>query len=150
MIFQSGDSSTTLWGTKSMEDIIASVSFLVIIGLLLAWIILKDPVRIKDFFSNLKRIIQIVRKPGRKEVELIARVSGIGILIIGGVGYLIQILGNLVNEFFKPKPQESTGGSQGAPQLALSLILLSTTIHNLIINFPFQGISLVKILICLI
>lgn len=34
---------------------------------------------------------------------MIARVSGIGILLVGAVAYLLQILGSFTNEFFIPK-----------------------------------------------
>lgn len=65
--------------------------------------------KIKDFLRNAQRIFRVARRPEFKEVRLIARVSGIGILIVGGLAYLIQILGNLVNGFFLPA-QETEGG----------------------------------------
>ncbi len=64
--------------------------------------------RLRDFWLNTKRIIRVARRPTAQEVRLIARVSGIGILIVGAVAFLIQILGNLVNEFFKPPTSSST------------------------------------------
>nr|MDO8115273.1 protein translocase SEC61 complex subunit gamma [Candidatus Sigynarchaeota archaeon] len=64
--------------------------------------------RLREFWLNTKRIIRVARRPTAQEVRLIARVSGIGILIVGAVAFLIQILGNLVNEFFKPPTSSST------------------------------------------
>lgn len=61
------------------------------------------PERLRDFWQNTKRIIRVARRPTFKEVMLIARVSGIGILLVGAVAYLLQILGSFTNEFFKPK-----------------------------------------------
>ena len=52
--------------------------------------------KLKDFFSNTKRIVRVARRPTGKEVRLIARVSGIGILICGGLAFLIQILGKII------------------------------------------------------
>ncbi|MHA1680894.1 MAG: protein translocase SEC61 complex subunit gamma [Promethearchaeota archaeon] len=49
----------------------------------------------KDFTSNTKRIIRVARRPTVKEVRLIARVSGIGILICGFLAFVLSLLGNL-------------------------------------------------------
>ncbi len=58
------------------------------------------PERLRDFWSNTKRIVRVARRPEFKEVMLIARVSGIGILIVGAVAYLLQILGSFTDNFF--------------------------------------------------
>lgn len=64
--------------------------------------------KIRIFIQNVKRIIRVARRPTAHEVNLIARVSGIGILIVGAVAYLLQILGTLVNQFFNPSTSSTT------------------------------------------
>ncbi|MBN2151579.1 MAG: preprotein translocase subunit SecE [Candidatus Lokiarchaeota archaeon] len=61
------------------------------------------PDRLRDFWQNTKRIVRVARRPTFQEVRLIARVSGIGILLVGAVAYLLQILGSFTNEFFVGK-----------------------------------------------
>ena len=67
--------------------------------------------KVKDFITNTKRVVRVARRPTAKEVNLIARVSGIGILIVGGISFLIQILGNLVNQFFQPPDENALNQS---------------------------------------
>nr|MDO8084094.1 preprotein translocase subunit SecE [Candidatus Sigynarchaeum springense] len=68
------------------------------------------PERFRDFWQNTKRIVRVARQPTLQEIRLIARVSGIGILLVGAVAYLLQILGSATNEFFKPNTS-TTGGA---------------------------------------
>ena len=50
---------------------------------------------IKSFFVKCKRVWQILKKPSRKEFEQVAKVSAIGILILGAIGFLVSIIVNL-------------------------------------------------------
>jgi protein transport protein SEC61 subunit gamma-like protein len=43
----------------------------------------------KAFIAKSKRVWLILKKPTRKEYEMIAKVSAIGILILGVVGFII-------------------------------------------------------------
>jgi protein transport protein SEC61 subunit gamma-like protein len=45
----------------------------------------------KSFFVKCKRVWHALKKPSRKEFETIAKVSAIGILILGSIGFLISI-----------------------------------------------------------
>ncbi|MEM4326129.1 MAG: protein translocase SEC61 complex subunit gamma [Candidatus Pacearchaeota archaeon] len=47
---------------------------------------------IKNFYGKCKRVWLIVRKPTKKEYNTIAKISAIGILIIGFVGFLISLI----------------------------------------------------------
>ena len=47
--------------------------------------------RLKAFIAKSKRVWLILKKPTRKEYEMIAKISAIGILAIGVVGFLIAI-----------------------------------------------------------
>lgn len=45
--------------------------------------------KFKAFIAKSKRVWLILKKPTRKEYEMIAKVSAIGILILGVVGFII-------------------------------------------------------------
>ena len=46
----------------------------------------------KLFFMKCKRVWHVLKKPTRKEFETITKVSAIGILILGVLGFLISII----------------------------------------------------------
>jgi len=48
--------------------------------------------KIKEFFSSSRRIISISQKPGKKEFWLMAKIIGLGIIIIGVIGFLIKLI----------------------------------------------------------
>ena len=52
--------------------------------------------KIKSEFNKYKRVWRLLKKPSMEEFKTISKVSAIGILIIGLVGFLISILMNLV------------------------------------------------------
>ena len=47
---------------------------------------------LKTFVAKSKRVWLVLKKPSRKEFEMIAKVSAIGVLILGVIGFLISIL----------------------------------------------------------
>ncbi len=47
---------------------------------------------LKAFFSKSKRVWLVLKKPSRKEFEMVAKVSAMGVLIIGVIGFAISIL----------------------------------------------------------
>jgi len=46
----------------------------------------------KTFYHKCVRVWHVMRKPTRKEFEQVAKVSALGILIIGVIGFLISSL----------------------------------------------------------
>ncbi|MFH1332507.1 MAG: protein translocase SEC61 complex subunit gamma [archaeon] len=54
--------------------------------------------KFKDFISECKRVLLVTKKPGKEEFKVIVKVSGIGILIIGFIGFVIFILGDLLRK----------------------------------------------------
>ncbi len=48
--------------------------------------------RIKSFFKECIRVFKVTKKPSMDEFKVIVKVSGIGILIIGIIGFFIQVL----------------------------------------------------------
>ena len=47
--------------------------------------------RLKSFIKECVRVFKVTKKPGKEEFKIIVKVSGIGILAIGVVGFIIQI-----------------------------------------------------------
>jgi len=46
----------------------------------------------KSFLMKCRRVWHLLRKPSKKEFESVAKVSAIGILLIGAIGFLIAII----------------------------------------------------------
>lgn len=55
----------------------------------------KSPSRWKTFVQECMRVLKVTRKPTGEEFKTIVKVSGIGILIIGALGFVIQMLKEL-------------------------------------------------------
>jgi len=51
---------------------------------------------LRKFFYECKRTLQVARKPGRDEYLDIAKVTGLGILLIGLVGFAITMVAILI------------------------------------------------------
>lgn len=52
--------------------------------------------KITSFLVQCTRVWHILRKPTAKEFKSIAKISALGILIIGLLGFIISVLMNLV------------------------------------------------------
>jgi len=48
--------------------------------------------KLKGFVRECRRVLMVTKKPTRDEFKNIVKVSGIGLLIIGFIGFLIQVL----------------------------------------------------------
>jgi protein transport protein SEC61 subunit gamma-like protein len=48
--------------------------------------------KIKSFFGQCKRVWIVLKKPSRQEFTTISKISAIGILAIGLVGFLIGVI----------------------------------------------------------
>ena len=46
---------------------------------------------ITSFLRKSRRVWQVLRKPDREEVSMVAKVSAVGILAIGLIGFLIGV-----------------------------------------------------------
>ena len=53
--------------------------------------------RMGVFFQNTRRIIKIANKPSRKDYFLVFKICAIGILILGVLSYVIQLIWTVVN-----------------------------------------------------
>ena len=52
--------------------------------------------RFDRFVKDSKRVLKVSRKPDRKEYMEFAKITAIGILIIGVIGFAIYIIGALL------------------------------------------------------
>ena len=50
--------------------------------------------KFKSFVKKCKRVWHLLKKPSKKEFEQIAKISAIGILILGFIGFVISIIMN--------------------------------------------------------
>ena len=52
--------------------------------------------KLSKFIQSSKRILSISQKPGKKEFWLMSKIIGLGILVIGFIGFLIKIIINFM------------------------------------------------------
>ncbi|MDP4012542.1 MAG: protein translocase SEC61 complex subunit gamma [Candidatus Nanoarchaeia archaeon] len=52
--------------------------------------------KLKSFISKCTRVFKITKKPSGSEFKAIVKVSGLGILIIGLIGFIIHIAWQLM------------------------------------------------------
>jgi len=48
------------------------------------------------FIKDAKRVLKVSRKPDGKEYVDLAKISALGVVVIGGIGYIIVCLGSLI------------------------------------------------------
>lgn len=52
--------------------------------------------RLKAFYRECVRVFKITKKPNREEFTTIVKISGLGILIIGAIGFLIHLVDQIL------------------------------------------------------
>lgn len=50
------------------------------------------PEKIKRFAKECRRVLKVTKKPSNEEFKTIVKVSGAGMLIIGLIGFLLQLV----------------------------------------------------------
>lgn len=48
--------------------------------------------RLQSFLLECKRVWQVTRKPSKEEFLVVVKVTGIGILLIGFIGFIVNFL----------------------------------------------------------
>lgn len=56
--------------------------------------------KLKSFFIQSKRVWKLLKKPNKEEYRTIAKVSAIGILIIGAIGFILSDTIKIVARIF--------------------------------------------------
>ena len=51
---------------------------------------------VNKFIKDSKRVLKVARKPDRQEYLELAKVTSIGVVIIGVIGFVIVLLGSLI------------------------------------------------------
>ena len=52
--------------------------------------------RFDKFIKDSKRVLKVSRKPTNDEYRDLAKISALGVVVIGGVGYILVCLGYLI------------------------------------------------------
>nr|WP_206203356.1 protein translocase SEC61 complex subunit gamma [Thermococcus sp. GR4] len=52
--------------------------------------------KLKNFFAELRRVLLVTKKPGWKEFKMAAKITGIGMILIGLIGLVIRMIGYLI------------------------------------------------------
>ena len=58
-------------------------------------------IKLKLFIGECKRVLTVTKKPSKLEFKTIVKASGLGMMIIGLVGFLIQMIYVLLREGFR-------------------------------------------------
>ncbi|MFH1439195.1 MAG: protein translocase SEC61 complex subunit gamma [Candidatus Woesearchaeota archaeon] len=48
--------------------------------------------RLGSYIIECKRVLRVTKKPDQEEFKAIVKVSGLGILVIGAIGFLVQLI----------------------------------------------------------
>lgn len=52
--------------------------------------------KLKQFIAECRRVLRVTRKPSKEEFKTIVKVSGLGILFIGLIGFILQMIKNYI------------------------------------------------------
>ncbi|MFB6203752.1 MAG: protein translocase SEC61 complex subunit gamma [Candidatus Nanohaloarchaea archaeon] len=52
-----------------------------------------------DRLREYRRVLKISEKPDREEFEMSAKITGVGILLIGAIGFIFYLLANLLPQY---------------------------------------------------
>jgi len=52
--------------------------------------------KLKEFYRESVRVFKITKKPTKEEFKAIMKVSGLGILLIGFIGFIIHVIDQLL------------------------------------------------------
>lgn len=53
-------------------------------------------IRLKEFGIECKRVFLVTKKPTKDEFKAVVKVAGLGILIIGFIGFLVHIISQVI------------------------------------------------------
>ena len=52
---------------------------------------------ILNFIKQCKRVLHVAKKPDKEEYTNVAKITGLGIIIIGVIGFVVKIIMNLIS-----------------------------------------------------
>jgi protein transport protein SEC61 subunit gamma-like protein len=50
-----------------------------------------------QFIRNCRRVLQVSKKPDKEEFLNVAKITGIGVIIIGVIGFIISLIAQLIS-----------------------------------------------------
>lgn len=56
----------------------------------------------REFMTNCKRVLTISKKPSGNELQLSVKISALGLLLIGGVAFIIRFASAMIQGFTAP------------------------------------------------
>jgi protein translocase SEC61 complex gamma subunit len=63
----------------------------------------------REFIDSTKRLIHVTTKPSRDEISLMVKISFLGVVVVGVLGYIIRVLFLFLN--LLPQTQTGTAGA---------------------------------------
>lgn len=51
---------------------------------------------LKEFINECSRVLKVTKKPSKEEFSVIVKISGIGILVIGLIGFILEMIKQLL------------------------------------------------------
>ena len=60
---------------------------------------LKRKEKARSWISEYTRVLKLAKKPSRKEYSLTSKVTGIGIILIGIIGYIIKFVSVVIQNY---------------------------------------------------
>lgn len=60
---------------------------------------LKRKERARSWISEYTRVLKLAKKPSRKEYSLTSKVTGIGIILIGVIGYILKFVSVVIQNY---------------------------------------------------
>ncbi len=54
----------------------------------------------RKFFQNCRRVLQVAKKPDKNEYLQVAKITGLGILLVGFVGFVVMFVSYIIQEIF--------------------------------------------------
>jgi len=55
-----------------------------------------------EFLTNCRRVLAVSKKPSRNELQLSVKVSALGLLIVGGIAFIIRFISAMIQGFTAP------------------------------------------------
>ena len=65
----------------------------------------------REFIDSTKRLFHVTTKPSGDELSLMLKISFLGVVIVGSLGFIIRVLFLFLN--LLPQPTTATGGTPG-------------------------------------
>ncbi len=65
----------------------------------------------REFLESTRRLLHVTTKPSRDEVSLMVKISFLGVVIVGSLGFVIRVLFLFLNLL----PQTQTGTTGAGP-----------------------------------